>query len=400
MRRLDTLLGVPAVYLLKTIHWLLRLGHRPTPSPQNVRNVLVVKCFGMGSVLLARPLLAQIRQNFPNAKISFLTFDSNRGLVDLLPEIDQAYYLSTEGMLAFGRSTLASLHALNRAHVDLSFDLEFFSKFTSFCALAVAAPWRVGFYLEADWRQNVYTHSAYLNSFHHVTLVFLSQLAYALAPPEQVNLELPITDPDVLARQVPPLDSSVADEERAAQVLERFEAKRVIGINPNAGELSSMRKWPRDRYAELIDQILQEDAEAAVVVLGGSADCDYVRPLVDRFGENGRVVNACGTLTIAQLMPLLKRLSLVISNDSGPVHMAALMGTDTISIFGPETPRLYRPVGVGSHQVLYRGIYCSPCLNVYNDKTTACTDNICVKGIGVAEVLERYREWLAERNTL
>ena len=77
MRRLDSMVGVPAVYLLKTLHRLTGLTRRAHRDPADVREVLLIKCFGMGSLLLARPFLSRARASFPNARVHLLTFADN-----------------------------------------------------------------------------------------------------------------------------------------------------------------------------------------------------------------------------------------------------------------------------------------------------------------------------------
>jgi ADP-heptose:LPS heptosyltransferase len=92
----------------------------------------------------------------------------------------------------------------------------------------------------------------------------------------------------------------------------------------------------------------------------------------------------------------LEQVDLVITNDSGPLHLAVMMGTPTISFFGPESPVQYGPRGE-KHTVMYKGYYCSPCLHVYNEKNSSCEDNICLKDISVDEVFKMvtyyYRNW-------
>ena len=97
------------------------------------------------------------------------------------------------------------------------------------------------------------------------------------------------------------------------------------------------------------------------------------------------LIDLCGVIGLEQLVLLLQRSHLFIGNDSGPLHLAAAAGIPTVSFFGPETPALYGPRG-GAHTVLYKGIPCSPCLNVYNSKdNSSCRNNVCMKSIGVDE---------------
>lgn len=396
MRLLDSLVGIPALFAMKVVYTVLGLRARRIPRRESVRDVLIIKCFGMGSLLLARPLMQEIKREFPRTKLHLLTFESNRALVDLLPEIDAAHYINTKSGAKFFLSTLSALWRLNRARIRLSFDLEFFSKFTSLCSLLVGAPWRVGFYLQTAWRKGVYTHNAYFNSNNHVALVFLGTLGYALGERDQVHLELEQNDPNALMDDLPPLALSSDPRRAARDLVESLPGSRTIAVNINASDLSFLRRWSPDSFATLIDHILEQDTEASIVMIGSPSEKAYVQSVTKLAKRTDRLHDLSGEMTIPVLLAFLAEVDLLITNDSGPLHMAACQGTDTISIFGPETPKLYGPVGKGRHYVLYRGIFCSPCLNVYNNKLTQCRDNICINKIGWREVAGHYSAWLEE----
>jgi ADP-heptose:LPS heptosyltransferase len=74
----------------------------------------------------------------------------------------------------------------------------------------------------------------------------------------------------------------------------------------------------------------------------------------------------------------------MVTNDSGPAHFAAAAGLPTIVLFGPETPKLYQPLG--NSRAIYAGLACSPCVSAHNHRKTACTDNVCMQAITVEEV--------------
>ena len=76
---------------------------------------------------------------------------------------------------------------------------------------------------------------------------------------------------------------------------------------------------------------------------------------------------------------------ILVTNDSGPAHFAALTAVDVVALFGPETPLLYSAPGPRSHPV-WAGIACSPCVNAFNNRQTSCRDNVCMKAITVDQV--------------
>jgi len=99
-----------------------------------------------------------------------------------------------------------------------------------------------------------------------------------------------------------------------------------------------------------------------------------------------RIFNLAGRLDIGMLTVLLEKARLFITNDSGPLHIAVSIGTPTVSLFGPEIPERYGPIGK-KHGILYSRVYCSPCLNAYNQKIAMCRgENICMRAISVEDV--------------
>ena len=162
-------------------------------------------------------------------------------------------------------------------------------------------------------------------------------------------------------------------------------------MNINTGGLFFNRSWSLTNFSALIEKIINTYG-AYIILIGGKSDILRVEEIAASLGTHQKVVNLAGKTSVTQLLALMEQVDLVITNDSGPLHLAVMMGTPTISFFGPESPLQYGPQG-GDHTVLYKGYYCSPCLHIYNEKNSRCTDNICLKHISVDEVfavVERY----------
>jgi heptosyltransferase-2 len=114
------------------------------------------------------------------------------------------------------------------------------------------------------------------------------------------------------------------------------------------------------------------------------------------------VVNLAGRLTVPEYAALAARAGVVLSNDSGPLHVAAAAGASTVALFGPETPVLYGPLRIHPgqrHEVHYRRLACSPCIFVHDDKELSCwfAEAKCMTAIDPEVVLRSVRALLAER---
>jgi ADP-heptose:LPS heptosyltransferase len=106
-----------------------------------------------------------------------------------------------------------------------------------------------------------------------------------------------------------------------------------------------------------------------------------------------RCVNIAGDVAFEELPALYALAEMLVTNDSGPAHFASTVGLRTYTLFGPESPQLYGPLG--NNVAIYAGLACSPCVHVGNHRDTPCTDNQCLKQISPDEVYQLVRQDLA-----
>jgi len=170
-------------------------------------------------------------------------------------------------------------------------------------------------------------------------------------------------------------------------------------LNANASDLLPLRRWPTERYEELARRLLAEIPEVRIAFTGSPAEASAVDEVVRRIGSP-RCVSMAGKTTLRELLVLYGLAEVLVTNDSGPAHFAALTPVDVITLFGPETPALFGALGPKAH-VLWAGIACSPCVSAYNHRTTACRDARCMARITVEQVFESvcrvYRQRAARR---
>jgi ADP-heptose:LPS heptosyltransferase len=157
----------------------------------------------------------------------------------------------------------------------------------------------------------------------------------------------------------------------------------LIVVNPNASKLVSIRKWPLDCYAKLVDRLIYDD-QVYVAIIGVASekpDADYICQAV----KSERVLDLTGKTTLKELIDLFNISAILITNDSGPAHFAALTSIHTVVFFGPESPHIYKPLS-DQCTVMHANYACSPCVSVFNQRLSACNDNLCLQHIGVDEV--------------
>ena len=182
MRNIDRYMGVPLCWLYGII--------RQFSSKKNavqVNNILVVKFFGMGSIILSSPALTLLRSSFPGARIDVLTFYSNKDLVERYTMVDNVLTIRTSALRQFMQDTFNVIMFLRKADYDLVFDFEFFSKFSTLLGSVAGASMHVGFALPTRWRSMLLTHQVPLKKDMHVTNAFCEQVHAATGGGEKVT---------------------------------------------------------------------------------------------------------------------------------------------------------------------------------------------------------------------
>src|ERR1041385_2757164 len=175
MRVFDRFLGIPICWLLG-IYRLISPSRRKISSSNVVKNILVIKCFGLGSILLCTPALSILKKTFPQARLHFLSFASNRELLERIPLIDTVLTVDTSSFIGFIADTLKTLWHVRTTFYDVVFDFEFFSKYSTAISGFSGAPQRVGFALPTRWRSMLVTHPVLLSKDQHVSKAFCNQV--------------------------------------------------------------------------------------------------------------------------------------------------------------------------------------------------------------------------------
>lgn len=401
MRKLDYQVGRPLCFVLG---WLLRLVgplfRRSSRGGQ--RTVMFIELSEMGSTILAAPTVQRLIERNPDREPCFVILKKNVPSLRLIGLFEERniYTIRDTSLIAMLVDVLRFPFFCRARGIDTTVDLELFSRISAVLAMISGAADRVGFdnYLaEGLYRGRDLTHRVNYNPYYHMSRNFLS-LIDAL---DSESGELP------QPKRVVPLPEQTARVPRSEPELDYLRAElskdvdlarspRLVLVNPDAGKLLPIRSWPVEKFAELTRRLIAEDEDVVVVIVGipDAKDCaDAIRAAV----PDPRVVDFVGkTRTLADLVQLFHLSELLITNDSGPAHFASLTQLRTVTLFGPETPRLYGPLGERSIN-LFKGLACSPCLTAFNHRNSPCTDNQCLKQIEVEEVLGAARTLLADR---
>ncbi len=386
MRAVDQWLGLPLCTLVGAFLKVSPWPARSLTLPAQPRRILIMKFFGLGSIVQIAPALRAIRRRYPESQLIFLTFQETAGVVRRLGVCDDLRVIRTATLAQFGRDVVQQIARFGREPVDICVDLEFFSKFSTLMSAFSGAPTRVAFHLNNFWRRSVVTHPVYYNYYRHVRDAYAGAAAALDAVPaeaDHVGLELPAETSD-LTRQ---------------RLMEGgWDGRtRLVGINANAGELSLERRWPREHFIAVIERLCAK-ADVQPVLTGSLAERPYVEQLIEQLNPEARqrVVDVAGRLSLDEFAAALARCEFLVTNDSGPLHIANAQGIDTISLWGVTRPSFYGPQR-GNHSTFYRHLPCSPCLNTFTSEVGQwCAHRAdCMQQISVDEVwptIEAYLE--------
>jgi ADP-heptose:LPS heptosyltransferase len=363
---IDQYIVKPTTYLLnfavQLVGKILRIDHS---LDKDFKRIVVCKFKGMGSILQATPLLQALREKFPKAEIIFVTTTANVKILEHIPLVDQVIAIDDNGFFTFLRSCVKNLFKIMRLRPDVYFDLEIYSDFSSLFALLTLSKNRIGFYLRSSsFRTGIYTHMMFFNPRAPISKVYLQmgQLLHC-----RVDFDL----------------LQISKGKNATEV-----TKKYIVINPNASDLRIERRWPITHFIQLIERLLEEDEKYEIHLIGSKEEYAYTAQIASAIASE-RLVNTAGKLTLSELIDEISHADYMISNDTGPMHIAFSTQTPIICLFGPCAPEQY---GISKYaHIVYKKAYCSPC--VHDFITPPCKgNNSCMKLITVEDVLEKIHD--------
>jgi lipopolysaccharide heptosyltransferase II len=391
IRRIDRYVGVPACGVLTAACRLFGAG-QGSPLPGGPRRILFIGLAEIGALVVAYPAIDLARQLYPEAELHFLTFDTGRPMLRMMGFAEERIVtLDAGSMTRFAGTTLGAVLEIRRRRIDTVVSLEIYVRFAAILSALSGASRRFAFHPfgeEGHYIGDLTTHRLVYSPHRHAAQGYM---ALVRAAGEDDDTTEPRVKRSIEAMPTERLRVTPDEAEKRTlrEKLRRFlpslrDGHRLVILNANASDLIAQRRWPVENYAELARRLL-EDPEI-VIVLTGTAD-EYAG--IDRLArriDGERIINLAGATTLRELITLYDQAAVLVTNDSGPAHFASVTDLPTVALFGPETPRIFGPLGP-AQEAIYLDYACSPCVSVYNQKRSPCTDNRCMKDIGVDRVL-------------
>jgi heptosyltransferase-1 len=325
--------------------------------------ILIIKPSSLGDIVHSLPVLDALRRCFPGAEIHWLVAKGLEGILDGHPMLRKVWIIRKDEWKRITRfySTVAELRKLFRSlrteRFDCVLDLQGLLR-SGLIAKATGAPVRIGFQEAREGSTLFYTHMVSGGMDVHAVDRYLRLAAYLGCDISKVRFPLPL-----------------------------FTGGAPEGV-PAAGEYAVMapgarkpvNRWAAGRFGELAARL-----PMMTVVVGSSSDRALAEEVVRM--SQGKAVSLAGKTDLKKLVSVIKDARFMVSNDTGPMHIAAAVGVPVFALFGPANPARTGPYGRG-HTVIRKEIGCSPCYK------RSCKSPVCMDRISVEEVAGVIRDFL------
>jgi lipopolysaccharide heptosyltransferase II len=326
--------------------------------PDTIKSILVIRPGGIGDAVLLIPAIEAVRMKFPDARIDILCEKRNADIFILTKMVNKVY-LYDRGL---------ELFKCLRNNYDVVIDTEQWHRLSAIVARMTGTPIRIGF--DTNERQKLFTHRVFYSQDDYEVVSF-----FRLLEPLGVNPDRGCGNPpfiDIRGEGFSP-PSALSREDR------------VVVVFPGASVIE--RRWGGDRFGVVAKAL--SDMEYRILLLGSSADkadADLIKK------KAPDAIDLTGKTDLKQVTAVLGISNLLISADSGLLHIAYAVGTPTVSLFGSGIEKKWAPQG-DRHIVLNKHLDCSPCTRF--GYTPKCKRNVeCLASIRVDEVIEAARRIL------
>ena len=345
LKRVDSLIGPIAIALL------------PLPvvskAPKAYSDLLVIRPGGMGDAILLIPALRAFKDAFPDARITVLAEQRNAAVFDLTDVVSE--------VLLYHK--IEDLFAALKGRYDAVVDTEQWHRLSAMVSRLVRAPMSIGF--GTNERKKMFSHIVAYSHSDHETISFFKLFApFFTAMPQQ--------------EKIPFLGVPEQAASRREELLAPLSGSPYVVLFP--GATIAEKRWPVERFREVAARLNSNGFP--VVIIGGRGEVADAA----RIASDGYNLNLAGKTTLAETAAIIEHARVVITGDSGVMHLAYGLGRPSVSLFGPSNVQKWAPLGE-THIVIHHNLSCSPCSRF--GYTPRCPSNVrCMAGITVDEVVE------------
>ncbi len=335
------------------------------------KNIIVRMPNWVGDLVMALPVLHDLHVAFPLAKITAMCRSPMGELLQESPDINEIFCFTKASRLVHRNEKRSIMNKLQSGHYDVGIILPN-TLSSAWWFWQGGVTYRIGY--DCSRRKSLLTHPIFypkdVKNYH-----LISTYKRLLAP-----LGIPISD------TMPKLYLNQAEIEQTQILLRRHGVRphhKIVGINPGAA-YGSAKCWLPERFREVTTKLL-EDKNLIIMYFGDLSTADLVKEICQ--GLSPRVINMAGLTSLRELASFISLCQVLLTNDSGPMHIAGAFGIPVIALFGSTSSVTTGPWYNGV--VIQKHVSCSPCY-----KRVCPIDFRCMKQIGVEEVVQTIRQSL------
>ncbi|EGO62151.1 glycosyltransferase family 9 protein [Acetonema longum] len=326
------------------------------------KNILIIRLSAIGDVLHCTPLTRALRQEYPEAKISWIVSPKSQDILQGNPFLDEIVVWDKDEWKKLARNSLKaayqSLRTLQRTLLAEQYDLavDVHSQFLPGFITWKSAPVRVGF-----------------SNAKEMAPLFYNRMTPRIGDLPMPQQYLGVLTALGISGKNPAMIMPVAPEncQNAGRIWETYHIRpddTVIVLNSST--TWQTKCWPPEHFARLGNLLRQQGAK--ILLTGAKSDI----PLIDKIKDSikGEVISLAGETSLKDLAAVAQKCDLFVSGDTGPLHIAAAVGAPTLSLYGPTDPRIYAPAGE-QHAAVLTPAACRLC------HKRRCDDFICMARI-------------------
>lgn len=354
LKFIDRYVGIPMVYVLG-----LCRGRR-REKPASIKRIALLKTAGIGDTIILSGAIRDIRKQLPDAKITLVCGRNNLETAELIRGIDTIVALNIGNIF----ECIGKIRRLG--YFDAWLDFGPWPRFNGIISHFAPARYKVGFRTRGQYRHYVYDkfvdHIDHVPNFH-----------------ELMNYRNIIREIGVAGESLPQIEVENGDVRGA-------DRRIAIHIFPG-GSRSYLKEWPQAYWIGLINRLTDKNYD--LFLTGGDNDVEGLEKIRREVKDPDRVSIVAGKYSLRETASLLKASRLVISVDTGTMHLASAMNCNLISIHGPTSPERWGPLGSNSTPIK-TGLACAPCIDFGFDSD--CGDNVCMHSITPDTVIDECKK--------
>ena len=332
-----------------------------------MNNILVVNVNWLGDAVFSIPVFKALKKTYPHAHLTCLCVPRVKEVLQFCPYVDKIIIYDEKGKHRFPWAKLKLIRYLKKERFDAAFLLH--SSMTRALMVYLAGiPLRIGYCKS----KLLLTHPVPMKaeSIHRCDYYLKVLEGYGIKIQDRLcELRLNLTD---------------------MQNLDHKLSATGIGLKQNYVVLNTggnwdLKRWSVDSFAILAKR-LTASSGLRIVFSGADKDREYCQRIAQ--AADIQAVVLAGETTLGESLALYKRALVVISADSGPLHLAHSVGADVIGIYGPTLPLITGPRGNGRFQILFKDVGCNkaPCYHL------SCANNVCMQSVTVDDVCEAFKK--------